>query len=110
MHIPTGVDDSRAFRDERNNPRDNAFFRGGRKGDDGAAIPAHGGATDEIDLSPDAAEKTVTHRIHHYLSGDVHFDRTVDRNHLIILSNDGWIVDILAWMKINMGMLVHKII
>ena len=101
-----GGDDPRAFRDERNNPRDTAFFRGGRKGDDGAAFPTHGGATDEIDLSPDAAEKTVAHRIRHYLSGEVHFDRTVDRNHLIILGNDGWIVDILAGMKINMGMLV----
>ena len=110
MHIPTGGDDPRAFRDERNNPRDTAFFRGGRKGDDGAAIPAHGGATYEIDLSPDAAEKTVAHRIRHYLSGEVHFDRTVDRNHIIILGNDGWIVDILAGMKIHMGMLVHKII
>ena len=108
MHIPTGGDDPQAFRDERNNPRDTAFFRGGRKGDDGSAIPAHRGATDEIDLSPDDTEKTVTHRIRHYLSGEVHFDRTVDRDHLIILGNDGWIIDILAGMKINMGMLVQK--
>ena len=59
---------------------------------------------------PMPLKKSVTHRIRHYLSGEVHFDRTVDRNHLIILGNDGWIVDILAGMKINMGMLVHKII
>ena len=110
MNIPTGGDDPRAFLDERINPRDTAFFRGRRKGDDGVAIPAHGGATYEIDLSPDATEKTEVHRIRHCLFGEVHFDRTVDRNHIIILGNDGWIVDILAGMKINMRMLVHKII
>ena len=105
MDVPPGDDNTAAGRVIGDDSGILSIIRGGREHHDGFAPPGHGRASYKIHLSADAAIKLKTQGIGAYLSGQIHGERGIDGDHLVILGDHIGIVDILARPEFEEGLL-----
>ena len=94
----------------RHDARDGAALGRGRQGDDGLAAARLGRAAVEIHLPADAGEKFRADGIGADLAGEVNFQRGVDGHHLVLLADDGRVVDVFGRMEREQRIVVHVIV
>ena len=107
MHARTGRHHASPLAEVRHDARDGAALGGGRQRDDGLAAARFGCAAVEIHLPADAGEKLRPDGIGAHLAGKVYLQRGIDRDHLVLLADDGRVVDVLRrlegeeWIVVN---------
>ena len=67
------------------------------------------GAADEVHLAAEARVDRAAHRVGADLAGEVHGDRRVDRHHLVVLRDHERVVDVVARVELDEGVVVEEV-
>ena len=84
LDIRTCSHNTGSLLEEGNDPRHFPSLCSRREGDDGFSTLRMGCSPDEIHLAPKAAVNVGADRVRTDLTCDVHFDRRVNGNHIIV--------------------------